>query len=130
MRDERLENTVDQLCKGADQCFQAFRNGNLDEVAKCVNEYWDLKKCLLPGSEPDFVTLLRNKLQLGPDPVLCCSSLAGAGGGGFLYGLLAKGVLRERFISAFEAVEGSADAKIIEAKLDYNGLTTTSDSII
>ena len=129
-RDEQLKKTVDQLCVGAEQCFQAFRDGNLDKVAQCVNEYWNLKKCMLPGNEPDFVKRLRTALQDGPIPMLCCSSLAGAGGGGFLYGLLAEGVSREKFKSAFEAVEGSNDAEIIEAKLDYTGLTASESPII
>ena len=116
---------MDRLRDGAEECFQAFLTGDLDTVGRRADEYWELKKRMSPGNEPAFVARLRAALQGGPNPVLSCSSLAGAGGGGFLYGLLAKGVARETLMGALAAIEGSDEARIYEARLDYNGLYFT-----
>lgn len=55
--------------------------GSLTLVGECMNEYWEQKKRMAPGCEPEAVTRLMTHLRahtLG-------MSLAGAGGGGFLY---------------------------------------------
>lgn len=121
-----MKDMMDLLCDGAKQCFQAFLTCDLDKVAQYVNKYGELKMRMFPKFEPEFVTRLRTELHRGPDPVLCCSSLAGAGGGGYLYGLLAKGVTRDRLESAVnrarDAVDGCAEALIMDIKLDYEGI--------
>lgn len=125
-RDEHLNHTVDRLRDGAEECFQAFLHGQLDKVADCVNEYRELKKMLLPGNEPDFVGRLWTAFQEGAEgfrSLFVCSSLAGAGGGGFLYGLLAKGVPRDKVVSALASIEGADEARIYESRIDYDGIS-------
>ena len=46
-----------------------------------MNEYWEQKKRMAPGCEPEAVTQLMTHLR----PHTLGMSLAGAGGGGFLY---------------------------------------------
>lgn len=46
-----------------------------------MNRYWQQKKAMAPGCEPAAVRTMMNALQ----PVALGQSLAGAGGGGFLF---------------------------------------------
>ena len=96
-RDASLFATVDRLEAIGNECFAAFRAGDLSLVARCIDEYWQLKQRMAPGCEPAFVMRLCSAMQSDSatptrSSVLSCASLAGAGGGGFLYGLLAPRV--------------------------------------
>ena len=124
-RDESLFATVDQLEAIGNECFAAFCAGDLSLVARCIDEYWQLKQRMAPGCETAFVTRLRGAMQSdGParTRVLSCASLAGAGGEGFLYGLLAPGVSRETLEATLATVEGAAEARIYLSSVDFNGL--------
>jgi len=50
-----------------------------------MSEYWQLKKKMAPGCEPELVT----RIMQAVEPHVLGMSLAGAGGGGFMY-LLTK----------------------------------------
>lgn len=62
-----------------------FISGNLEVVGKCLSEYWQQKKVMAPGCEPEAVGRMMDALR----PHTLGMSMAGAGGGGFLY-LLTK----------------------------------------
>jgi len=59
--------------------------GDLAVVGQCMSEYWQLKKKMAPGCEPELVTRIMQAME----PHALGMSLAGAGGGGFMY-LLTK----------------------------------------
>jgi len=56
-------------------------SGDLAGVGGCMCEYWRLKKKMAPGCEPELVTRIMQAMQ----PHVLGMSLAGAGGGGFMY---------------------------------------------
>lgn len=60
--------------------------GDLAFLGKCMNRYWLQKKSMAPGCEPLAVQRMMETLQ----PYVYGQSLAGAGGGGFLYILTKK----------------------------------------
>jgi len=62
-------------------CFAWWFLGDLVGVGRCMSEYWQLKKKMAPGCEPELVTCIMTALQ----PHVLGMSLAGAGGGGFMY---------------------------------------------
>jgi len=55
--------------------------GDLAGVGRCMSEYWQLKKKMAPGCEPELVTRIMHAVE----PHVLGMSLAGAGGGGFMY---------------------------------------------
>ncbi|XP_009701652.1 PREDICTED: L-fucose kinase [Cariama cristata] len=80
----RLPSTVqnaDALVSNAEECAQALRQGNLPLIGKCLDCYWQQKKCMAPGCEPLAVGRMMDALR----PYVYGQCLAGAGGGGFLY---------------------------------------------
>ena len=56
-----------------------------------MDEYWTLKKVMAPGSEPAAVTAMISALR----PDLLGVTMAGAGGGGFMYVLTKQPHQRE-----------------------------------
>lgn len=59
--------------------------GSLSRLGKCLDRSWQQKKLMVPGCEPASVRTMMEALR----PLVLGQSLAGAGGGGFLY-LLTK----------------------------------------
>lgn len=55
--------------------------GDLLLLGKCLDCYWQQKKCMAPGCEPLAVGRMMDTLR----PYIHGQCLAGAGGGGFLY---------------------------------------------
>jgi len=54
---------------------------DLAAVGRCMSEYWKQKKVMAPGCEPEAVS----RMMIALAPHLLGTSLAGAGGGGFMY---------------------------------------------
>lgn len=72
----------------AEQVRRCIEAGDLAGVAAGVEEYWRLKRAITgPSAEPEFVARIREKIG----PYVLGSSLAGAGGGGFLVAITKKG---------------------------------------
>ena len=68
--------------------------GNLDKVGQCVAQYWQMKKCMAPGCESQTIAQIMTALK--PYMLGMCS--AGAGGGGFIYGILRDGKMRSEAV--------------------------------
>jgi len=66
-------------------CVYHILIGDLAGVGRCMSIYWSQKKKMAPGCEPELVTKMMEALK----PHALGMSLAGAGGGGFMY-LLTK----------------------------------------
>lgn len=58
-----------------------FPLGSLIKLGACMNRYWQQKKAMAPGCEPAAVRTMMDALQR----IALGQSLAGAGGGGFLF---------------------------------------------
>ncbi len=78
---------------GAKRAAAAIRRGDLKDFAECVNSYWQDKKLLDAGSTNEKVDDIIDAIR----PYTAAVSLAGAGGGGFMY-ILAKSVADARRI--------------------------------
>lgn len=74
-----------RLVRQTEKCAEAFRQGNLALLGQYLTSYWEQKKLMAPGCEPLAVQRMMDVLA----PYAFGQSLAGAGGGGFLY-LLTK----------------------------------------
>ena len=72
---------VKSLKEGAKKCAVSLRHGDFDGFAEALNGYWRDKKLLDPGSSNDRVEAIISKIK----PYTSAVTLAGAGGGGFMY---------------------------------------------
>jgi len=97
---------VNALKENAERGFEAVKAMDADRFADAVNSYWTDKKLLDPGSTNERVDEILEKVAKRT----AAATLAGAGGGGFMF-LLAK---------------SAADAKAIRRELERHAPTETA----
>ena len=76
---------IASLKRGAERAAKAAASGDIETFAQCVCDYWRDKKLLDAGSTNEKVDDMMDAIR----PYVSAASLAGAGGGGFMY-ILAK----------------------------------------
>ncbi|CAH1780096.1 unnamed protein product [Owenia fusiformis] len=98
--------TQDALVENAHDCAKAFEQGDLEKVGECMNKYWEQKKKMAPGCEPSVVARMMASLREHTYGM----TLAGAGGGGFMYVLMKNpggiGLVKE-ILSQIEGTENA-----------------------
>ena len=87
---------IDSVKKGARRAARALEGGDIGAFASCVNDYWRDKKLLDAGSTNEKVDDIIDAIRQYASAI----SLAGAGGGGFMY-ILAKSAADARRIRSF-----------------------------
>ncbi|CAE7261491.1 FCSK [Symbiodinium sp. CCMP2592] len=117
--------TVKGLVDNAQDCAEAIRAGDVEEVGRCLSRYWAQKQVMAAGCEPRPVGQLRKILEAD----LLGFSLAGAGGGGFGTLLMRKPSAKERVQQALGQCPGLEDAYVCEATIDHVGMELALDSV-
>ena len=85
-REPALVANTGNLVTNAKASQEALAVGDIEAVGKCVDEYWEHKKIMAPGCEPSFVRKMMDCMR----PFVYGQSMAGAGGGGFMYAISKK----------------------------------------
>ncbi|XP_043351119.1 L-fucose kinase isoform X3 [Dermochelys coriacea] len=114
-----IMQNADALVSNAEQCAQAFRQGNLPLLGECLTRYWQQKKCMAPGCEPLAVRCMMDALQ----PYVYGQSLAGAGGGGFLYILTKEPSQKDVIQQILANTEGLGNFSIHTVEVDTAGFS-------
>ena len=110
---------IDSVKQGAEKAAKAVRRGDMDTFAACVNEYWRDKKLLDAGSTNEHVDDIIDAIR----PYVSAVSLAGAGGGGFMY-ILAKTPADARKVRRFlEQNPPSPYSRFYDFAVDSVGMT-------
>ncbi|XP_037372010.1 L-fucose kinase [Talpa occidentalis] len=107
------------LVRHTDECAEAFRQGNLPLLGQCLTLYWEQKKLMAPGSEPLAVRRIMDALA----PHVHGQSLAGAGGGGFLYLLTKEPRQKEALQAVLAKTQGLGNYSIHLVEVDTQGLS-------
>ena len=109
---------IDSVKKGARRAASALGKGDLDAFAACVNDYWRDKKLLDAGSTNEKVDDIIDAIR----PYASAISLAGAGGGGFMY-ILAKSTADAKRIRSFlEKNPPSPHSRFYDFAVDRRGM--------
>ncbi|NXX78416.1 FUK kinase, partial [Urocolius indicus] len=113
-----VEN-ADALVSNAEECARALRQGDLPLLGQCLDRYWQQKKCMAPGCEPQAVGRMMAALR----PHVHGQCLAGAGGGGFLCALTKAPRQKEALHQILTATEGLGNFSIHSIEVDTRGFT-------
>lgn len=105
---------VDALVSNAELCARAFRTGAMEQLGHCLSTYWQQKKCMAPGCEPQAVRRIMDTLE----PHVYGQSLAGAGGGGFLYVLTKEPEQKNTIQRLLENTQGLERCSVHSVQLD------------
>ncbi|CAL1547211.1 unnamed protein product [Lymnaea stagnalis] len=119
-RNPHIVNTEDDLVKLAQECAHGFIDGDMEVVGKCVGRYWEMKKRLAPGCESNTIAQIMSVLR----PYMYGMCSAGAGGGGFIYGIMKEPRCHAFIREILDRQEG-LEAVVYDACVDENGLTIT-----
>ncbi|XP_072169191.1 L-fucose kinase-like [Diadema setosum] len=117
-RQPLIVQNCQQLIDNAETCAKAMEAGDFERVGQCLNAYWSQKKVMAPGSEPKLVTRIMAALE----PHVYGQSLAGAGGGGFMYVLTREPEDAPRIRQILAEMENTQDVTVHEVLLATEGL--------
>lgn len=107
------------LVQQTEECAEAFRQGSLPRLGQCLTSYWEQKKLMAPGCEPLAVRHMMDALA----PHVHGQSLAGAGGGGFLYLLTKEPRQKEALEAVLAKTEGLGNYSVHLVEVDTQGLS-------
>nr|XP_033798542.1 L-fucose kinase [Geotrypetes seraphini]XP_033798543.1 L-fucose kinase [Geotrypetes seraphini]XP_033798544.1 L-fucose kinase [Geotrypetes seraphini]XP_033798545.1 L-fucose kinase [Geotrypetes seraphini]XP_033798546.1 L-fucose kinase [Geotrypetes seraphini]XP_033798547.1 L-fucose kinase [Geotrypetes seraphini]XP_033798548.1 L-fucose kinase [Geotrypetes seraphini] len=114
-----IVQNADALVSNAEECACAFSQGDLLKLGECLNCYWQQKKNMAPGCEPLAVRHIMDALQ----PFVYGQSLAGAGGGGFLYVLTKQPKQRENLQKVLANTQGVGKFRMHSIEVDMVGIS-------
>ena len=112
---------VDGLKTGARQMALALEKGDEEGFIIGVNEYWDLKKRIDPGSTNPAIEALLTRVKKETRAVL----LPGAGGGGFIFMVAKSAAAARRLRADLESNPPNAAARFFDFAIDSVGLKVT-----
>ncbi|XP_036130162.1 L-fucose kinase [Molossus molossus] len=107
------------LVQHTEECMKAFHQGNLPLLGRCLTLYWEQKKLMAPGCEPLAVRRMMDVLA----PHVHGQSLAGAGGGGFLYLLTKEPRQKEALEAVLAKTKGLGNYSVHLVEVDTQGLS-------
>ncbi|XP_073911780.1 L-fucose kinase isoform X5 [Castor canadensis] len=107
------------LVQQTEECIEAFHQGSLPLLGQYLSSYWQQKKLMAPGCEPLAVRRMMDVLA----PYVHGQSLAGAGGGGFLYLLTKEPRQKEALEAVLAKTEGLGKYSIHLVEVDTQGLS-------
>uniref|UniRef100_A0A4W4DQI8 L-fucose kinase n=1 Tax=Electrophorus electricus TaxID=8005 RepID=A0A4W4DQI8_ELEEL len=111
-----IVQNAEQLVSNAEECAHAC---SLPRLGASIDRYWQQKKAMAPGCEPAAVRTMMNALR----PLTLGQSLAGAGGGGFLFILMRDAHQEERVQQILHSTPGLGDFSLHSVELDTEGIT-------
>ncbi|KAK9516097.1 hypothetical protein VZT92_024055 [Zoarces viviparus] len=117
-----MVQNVQQLVANSEECVRACSEGSLSRLGGCLDRSWQQKKLMAPGCEPASVRTMMEALR----PLVLGQSLAGAGGGGFLYLLTREPRQREAVLQVLNNTPGLGDYSVHSVELDMDGITVLS----
>ncbi|XP_050955156.1 L-fucose kinase isoform X2 [Labeo rohita] len=119
-----IVQNAEQLVTNAEECAEACRKGSLVILGHCMDTYWQQKKLMAPGCEPAAVRSMMNALQ----PLSLGQSLAGAGGGGFLFLLTREPQQKEAVREILTNIQGIGSFSVHSVELDMDGISIIQKS--
>ncbi|XP_038138118.1 L-fucose kinase isoform X1 [Cyprinodon tularosa] len=114
-----------QLVSNSEECSRACSEGSLFRLGKCLDRSWQQKKLMAPGCEPASVRTMMEALR----PLVLGQSLAGAGGGGFLYLLTKESRQQEAVLQVLRNTAGLGDFSVHTVQVDMEGIAVRTPSL-
>ncbi|KAM8892918.1 L-fucose kinase isoform 2-T2 [Spinachia spinachia] len=113
-----MVHNVQQLVANSEECVKVCSEGSLSGLGSCLNRSWRQKKLMAPGCEPASVRTMMEALK----PLVLGQSLAGAGGGGFLYLLTREPLQGGAVMQVLSETQGLGDFSVHSVELDMDGI--------
>uniref|UniRef100_A0A3Q3XKC6 L-fucose kinase n=1 Tax=Mola mola TaxID=94237 RepID=A0A3Q3XKC6_MOLML len=113
-----MVQNANQLVANSEDCARACSE-SLSALGACLERSWQQKKLMAPGSEPASVRVMMEALR----PLVLGQSLAGAGGGGFLYVLTREPQQQQAVLRVLNNTQGLGNFSVHSVEVDMDGIT-------
>ncbi|XP_070686170.1 L-fucose kinase [Pempheris klunzingeri] len=113
-----MVQNAEQLVANSEECARSCLDGSLSRLGLCLDRSWQQKKVMTPGCEPASVRVMMEALR----PLVLGQSMAGAGGGGFLYLLTREPLQRQAVLQVLNNTLGLGDFSVHSVELDMDGI--------
>ena len=120
-RADGILDLVSALKRGASAAADCLSRHDVSGFAARVQEYWELKKKIDPGSTNAGIEKLMSRVKGAANAVL----LPGAGGGGFLFVIARSAAAARRLRADFESNPPNPHARVFDFDIDPVGLKVT-----
>ena len=120
-RADGILDLVSALKRGASAAADCLSRHDVSGFAARVQEYWELKKKIDPGSTNAGIEKLMSRVKGAANAVL----LPGAGGGGFLFVIARSAAAARRLRANFESNPPNPHARVFDFDIDPVGLKVT-----
>ncbi|KAM9854214.1 L-fucose kinase isoform 1-T1 [Aulostomus maculatus] len=114
-----MVNNAQQLVSNSEECARFCSEGSLVGLGQCLDRSWQQKKLMAPGCEPVSVRVMMESLR----PLVLGQTLAGAGGGGFLYLLTREPHQQQAVLQVLNNMQGLGNFSVHSVELDMDGIT-------
>ncbi|XP_023244220.1 L-fucose kinase-like isoform X3 [Centruroides sculpturatus] len=119
-REQKVVHCFHSLLQNSSRMFEAFHSGDLEKIGHLMNVYWEQKQWLAPGSRPDLVGNMTDKLQ----SLAYGQCLVGAGGGGFLCLLTKRPHQADTIKGIISQIKGTEKVEIWRVSVCQSGMET------
>ena len=120
-REPHILRLVKQLKQGAIDAKYALEANDADAFASCVNDYWEMKKAIDPGSTNQHIEEIIGKIRAHTS----ACSLCGAGGGGFMLIIARDEAAKRKIQSTLQTAPPNLSARFFDFEIDQVGLAVT-----
>eukprot|EP01133_Synstelium_polycarpum_P008962 gene8962-10510_t len=122
---EEILQVTDQLVTTTHAMRKALESGDLVGIGKFLRTYWEQKKCMASGAEPNRI----KELAAAISHLVHGYSLVGAGGGGFMVAITKdiNTVAIEKMKELFTDRDEFASCTFHMAEIDMDGMQLTMD---
>ena len=117
-REQEVVSVLNRLVDNAQSMYEAMSSGDFDRIGSLINDYWEMKKQLVPESTKQGIENIISEVK----EFACGIGMAGAGGGGFMY-ILAKDLgsaqkIKERLYQ----ISLKSDSKLYDGDFNLDGM--------
>jgi len=117
-REKEVVSVLNRLIYNAQNMYEAMSSGDFDRIGSLINNYWEMKKQLVPESTNQRIEKIISEVKEFASGI----GMAGAGGGGFMY-ILAKDLesaqkIREKLYQ----ISLKSDSKLYNGDFNLDGM--------
>ena len=117
-REKEVVSVLNRLIDNAQNMYEAMSSSNFDKIGSLINDYWEMKKQLVPESTNQRIENIISKVK----KFTCGVGMAGAGGGGFMYILAKNRESVQKIREKLYQISQKSDSRLYNGDFNLDGM--------
>lgn len=117
-REKEVVEILNHLMDNARDMYEAMSSSDFHRIGQLINEYWEMKKQLVPGSTNQEIEDIMSEVKEMASGI----GLAGAGGGGFMYILAKDHESTQKIREKLYKTALKSDSKLYNWDFNFDGM--------